>query len=1536
MRFGKKRSPDKAVPFPGLAQCGTGESVLYATEQLSSDIIVVHSPAAHQDSLDNQPIHVAADLKTLAAMTTGYALMGQRTTAVTDSLCGLREDLYSIAGKRLACVIHLVCHTVPRQSAALHGSHDEYHDIAGAGLFQMFAANAQEVADFSLLAHRIAEQSLVPGLCAQDYYRTSHAMQPVLLPEPELVTRFTGASGDTITSPTPAQSLLFGEQRRRIPLLLDQDHPAGIGAVQDHESFFKAVAAQRPFFYDHLTSIVDAACAEFAELTGRYYGPVTACHVDDAEYLVIAQGAVCEELIAAVDLLRASGVKAGLVKINLLRPFPGAELTHLLKGRRAVTVLERTEQPLAEDLPLMREVRSALDKAVENGSIRGNSKPWPDYQSYRQSSDRPAMYSGVYGVGTVIPALPDLTAVYRNMTSGDNGSRRFYVGQIFTRPERRFPHLQTLQQKLNRDYPDLARLSVSAEADPPPPARQFPSVGVHFLSSQGGLFAVNLLAASLAEALRCEVRTFPQGGLEQILQPTSVTLAWNREDEPITGRPVNTDTLLIASYKLLENHALLATINRGGRLIVASNKPPEALHSDLSQRIQQFIESHAIQVYVIDTEQLLAASASKPAFIDQLNVWALLGAWLQNSCGLSAADTEIVYASLKQQLADEQQIVDEILSTMQRAAEGSIEIPREFWQTDGEIDKLEGEPPWTVKQHAHAHAHDHLFDVNRFWHSVGYLYDNGEAEHTLSDPWLATGVIPAASSAFRDISPYRLKIPQWLPESCSGCGDCWAACPEAALPPVVLELAAIIAGAVTRLERRGRSFIQLKRIQDPLVKLAYKQLLKDLLDQYLTLGALLRDAFAQLVEQMNLAGDILERIRAEFDPVLSELENFSFARTDRFFIEPHNREKNSGMLLGLPLNPANCTSCGICVEACPEDAWQWVEQTPDHVEQYRHNWLLQLDLPVLSRDKIDTFIAAENTQSHVNRLLDRKAYHSMVAGDGTKTGNGARTAIHLLTASAESIMQERFTAHTDRLEQLIGGLEDLIQGNISGTLSINDFDEFSRRLSRLDRGQLDAAELAKLVRDEGTRQEIDPDSLQRQSALAVELKKRLQQYSDTDAGKRRARLLFAVDPEASSFWSGTYPYNPYLQPWICHLPGGHAAGLAASMAEVIRRTLLEDIKLYRRAELELNGSYDPALHDPVLDTLGWDDLSEIEQQLAPPVFLICKNHEHLNREIATLLSGCYPLRIVLIDQDGLLLSGPGSKTAYTKFSADFDNLHSPQSTHLVIQTSVGHPGHLIRSVSEILAFDGPSLLNVYAPDPHANGFAIEKCIEQAALAVNSRTFPLFRIVQQGGQLAVSIEDNLAADDDWPQTDLIVRAPGGQETTLVKKITVADWAINESRYQNHFNILAKGHLNETMTPLADYLDLDAGQRETLQAYIDIANDKQQHFIAVASAEMVDACELARNNWRRLQLLATAPEVPAKPVQSKQAIEPQGEIIEQPPAPDLSAYQQLTSRLLELCGYSRDSEFFNQSMSEFIRKNKRAGATEPENEQVETNE
>ena len=62
----------------------------------------------------------------------------------------------------------------------------------------------------------------------------------------------------------------------------------------------------------------------------------------------------------------------------MYRPFPGDLLGHVLRGKKGVAVLERTDQPLAEDLPLMREVRATLTKCLENGAGGADGdKPYP-------------------------------------------------------------------------------------------------------------------------------------------------------------------------------------------------------------------------------------------------------------------------------------------------------------------------------------------------------------------------------------------------------------------------------------------------------------------------------------------------------------------------------------------------------------------------------------------------------------------------------------------------------------------------------------------------------------------------------------------------------------------------------------------------------------------------------------------------------------------------------------------------------------------------------------------------------------------------------------------------------------------------------------------------------------------------------------------------------------------------------------------------------------------------------------------------------
>ena len=121
---------------------------------------------------------------------------------------------------------------------------------------------------------------------------------------------------------------------------------------------------------------------------------------------------------AVADYLRETRkLKVGVVNLTMFRPFPGDLLGKILRGKKGVAVLERTDQPLAEDLPLMREVRATLTKCLENGATPKVRKPYPDYAAYT-AGDMPRLYSGCYGLGSRDLQPEGLIGAVENMLPG--------------------------------------------------------------------------------------------------------------------------------------------------------------------------------------------------------------------------------------------------------------------------------------------------------------------------------------------------------------------------------------------------------------------------------------------------------------------------------------------------------------------------------------------------------------------------------------------------------------------------------------------------------------------------------------------------------------------------------------------------------------------------------------------------------------------------------------------------------------------------------------------------------------------------------------------------------------------------------------------------------------------------------------------------------------------------------------------------------------------------------------------------------------
>ena len=302
-----------------------------------------------------------------AGVTAGMSMVGMRSTNFSSGqgIAYMHESLYAAVGKRLTYVLNVACRAMTKHAHNVHAGHDDYHAVDDTGFFQLFAKDVQSVADLNLIAHRIAELSLNPGICAQDGFLTSHVIESYYEPERELIREYLGDPSDIIDTPTGAQRAVFGEQRRRIPELYDFDYPAMLGVMQNQESYAQGVAAQRPFYFDHIPDLSDQAFAEFEALSGRRYRRVLRYRLKDADYVIVGQGSVVGNAeVVAKHLRKNRGLKVGVIDLVMFRPFPADLISRLLAGKKGVVVLERTDQPLAVELPMIREIRSAMAQAV--------------------------------------------------------------------------------------------------------------------------------------------------------------------------------------------------------------------------------------------------------------------------------------------------------------------------------------------------------------------------------------------------------------------------------------------------------------------------------------------------------------------------------------------------------------------------------------------------------------------------------------------------------------------------------------------------------------------------------------------------------------------------------------------------------------------------------------------------------------------------------------------------------------------------------------------------------------------------------------------------------------------------------------------------------------------------------------------------------------------------------------------------------------------------------------------------------------------
>jgi len=339
------------------------EAVAYAMKQINPDVMpafpitpstelpqFVSSYIANGE-MDTEFIPVESEHSAMSAAI-GAEAAGARTMTATSSagLALMWEMLYVAASNRLPIALALV-------NRALSGplnincEHSDSMGARDAGWIQIYAEDNQEAYDNFIQAYRIAEHKdvMLPIMICQDGFIISHGVSNIELLEDEAVKAFVGEYNPK-------------------HFLLNENEPMAVGPYAVSCYGMESKRAQAQAMINAGQVILDVA-AEFEKISGRKYGFFEAYRLEDAEVAIVAIGSACGTTKDAVDLLRAEGKKAGLLKVRVFRPFPGKELAGALRNCRAVAILDRCESFSANGGPLAAELSAALYQAKGQAEV---------------------------------------------------------------------------------------------------------------------------------------------------------------------------------------------------------------------------------------------------------------------------------------------------------------------------------------------------------------------------------------------------------------------------------------------------------------------------------------------------------------------------------------------------------------------------------------------------------------------------------------------------------------------------------------------------------------------------------------------------------------------------------------------------------------------------------------------------------------------------------------------------------------------------------------------------------------------------------------------------------------------------------------------------------------------------------------------------------------------------------------------------------------------------------------------------------------
>jgi pyruvate-ferredoxin/flavodoxin oxidoreductase len=1339
----------------------------------------------------------------------GLSHTGIRACGFCESSDFIRNlsRLFAATWRRLSYVLHCVHGITSHHSFA--DMTDFHATIAETGFFALSPSSVKEVIDFTLIAHRIAETALTPGVILMDPVALAFAMEECCLPEKQKIMEWAGSADDFITCPTPAQQIIFGNRRRRIPNNFSPDYPILSGPLRDSRSGALESCSQRLFFADQLLPAVSSIFAEYRQSEPTAAEMVSPYYTEDAEAVVLVHGALFRPMLEVVEKLRRTeGLPLGLVKLSVLHPVPEEALMNLLSGKKAVCLFAQ----LTKGEPyLFRKLKSAFFLKGEN----------------------PHLSLCLHPLGISAPKSGEIAASLKNSFAQNPRSLIFTGVELFHQSSE-FPKQEIFLEEMKRHYPELALLSPGREELPPPSsdgfslaycttgfknvlAQEFEGFGILFQKLFGYRFYSNAAPENANGFFLYQLSFFRE-------QCTSLS-----GELPLNGLVTTLGGLnhLGKLPERLQKH--------GHILLILENeeKPSQLLPDIQTEIIRRNINLHVLSRTGIS---LTKRDMVQHGAISLLFLSSLICHKDDFREKLPQAineyfSTAYIDVNPEKRAALAELLLNEIKSFDSAALSSNLR-------------KSTFLPPAVIRRYEeHGPVYTRL--SNFFDRSICF-YESGQTGEITANPFQAMPALPSGSAALRDLSRLGRDIPHYNKQLCTGCGECFVHCPNSALPPSVFPLETLLRTGMEMASAQGVRITVLTPTVKNLARLATKALNK--IEGEYNFIAVLEEAFEKLLEQMKFDENREQAIRSDFNAVKKQINLMPVAVTDRFFRNPEKFAAGSGELFTIHVDPRSCHACGTCCSVCPSGALELRPPDEERFAAMSQSWNIFENLPDTSGETIRKQLADENANPLAALLLSRNFHFQVLSGSEPSSGS-AKTILHNLTAITESMMQPRLNSFIQETADLAEKIRDGIREKLYDSLPTGDLKTIEETLRPEKKSRLPFKEFIERLQNHKHLPPLDISTIKRQLELVEQLENLSFMLSKGPTGQGRSRFGLIIDEMGDPALN--YPDNPFFAPVFVNY-NLKSPSVIRGLFDGHLRHFLDNLRIYRRAVAEAANNYYPPVNDPQIAALCWDDLDEKEKKLLPPLFLISDSRHFCSEsigEINSLLSSNLPLRLILFDTAG---SGSMTPAQYASLNRQLLLFGLQNQNALILQSMITESRHFYNGFQKILQSSRPALVHLHSPNYCQEGYLRLPIIARKKLALISRAFPLlFFDAEHSNSIGagLNLDGNPEPENLTLRTDLS-RFFGDNREKHISEVLFAHFAAVQPAFKDCFRELSR---QDNPLSIFEYLELPPAEQKKYSAFIPVYDSRGRRDIIVDDS-IVYACKTAKNTFRTLQELA----------------------------------------------------------------------------------